>query len=140
MGFLIDSSVLIAAERGSISLEAMLTGDLEQQPLAIAAITASELLHGVYRAADQGRAQKRQQFVDHILSLLLVTPFDLDAARVHARLWADLASQGTLIGAHDLLIAATAVSIGYGVITMNAREFSRIAGLPLIRPLDSDRP
>ena len=70
MGFLIDSSVLIAAERGRIAFEAMLTGDLEQQPFAIAAITASELLHGVYRAGDAGRAQKRQRFVDYLLSLL----------------------------------------------------------------------
>ena len=46
MGILIDSSSLIAAERGQIDLEAALRTALDEE-VAIAAISASELLHGI---------------------------------------------------------------------------------------------
>lgn len=55
--------------------------------------------------------------------------FDLLVARVHARLWAGLASSGTEVGAHDRLVAATAMSAGWRVGTANIRHFSRVPGL-----------
>jgi predicted nucleic acid-binding protein len=58
-----------------------------------------------------------------------VLSFDLDAARVHARIWAELARRGAMIGAHDLIIAATAVRHDLAVVTRNQREFSRVEGL-----------
>lgn len=54
-------------------------------------------------------------------------------AEHHARVWADLETRGLLIGAHDLQIAATAVSMGYAVATLNAREFARVPGLLVVR-------
>ena len=77
MGFLIDTSVLIAAERGRCSL-ADLVCDLAGESLALAAITASELLHGVHRAIDPNVAEKRSRFVEYILDLFPVLPFDLE--------------------------------------------------------------
>jgi tRNA(fMet)-specific endonuclease VapC len=50
MGTLIDSSVLIAWERERLDLESHLA-DYAEENFAISAITASELLHGVHRAA-----------------------------------------------------------------------------------------
>jgi tRNA(fMet)-specific endonuclease VapC len=67
--------------------------------------------------------------------LLPVVPFDLDAARVHAALWARLQEQGQVIGAHDLLIAATARMLDYGVITLNQDEFQRVPDLTVLNPL-----
>ena len=133
MGFLIDSSVIIALERERLSMESLNTRTT-QEPLAISAITASELLHGVHRASDPNTQRKRAAFVEYVFDLLPIVPFDLEVARVHARLWADLAAQGNLIGAHDLLIAATAVALDYGVITLNEREFGRIPGLVVFTP------
>jgi hypothetical protein len=49
-------------------------------------------------------------------------------ARTHARLWAQLAA-GTPVGAHDLLIAATALAHGYAVLTDDPRDFGRVPGL-----------
>src|ERR1700694_5468266 len=103
MGTLLDSSVLIRLARSG-SLQTL--GDAEE--VAIAAIAASELLHGVHRADPQRRAQ-REAFVEHVLRVLPVYPFTLETARVHARLWADLAMAGDLIGPHDLILAATAL-------------------------------
>lgn len=134
MGFLIDSAVLIAAERERISLD-KLTADLADHPLAISAITASELLHGVHRAKEVSTRHKRAAFVDYLLNLFPVIPVDLEVARIHAVLWAGLAERGEQIGAHDLLIAATARSLDYGVVTFNVREFERIADLTVYTPV-----
>lgn len=48
MGTVIDSSVVIAAERGRLDRAEVLKSPPEDETLAIAAITASELLHGVH--------------------------------------------------------------------------------------------
>jgi predicted nucleic acid-binding protein len=71
--------------------------------------------------------------VEALLQELTVLPFDLVAARVHARLWADLLKTGDLVGAHDLLIAATALAAGMAVATRDLRSFPRIPGLVLLR-------
>ena len=134
MGFLIDTSVLIAAERERFSL-AELTAKLGEESLALAAISASELLHGVHRAVSPVVRERRQSFVEYILDLFPVIPFDLEAARVHAVLWASLQENGQMIGAHDLLIAATARSLDFGLITLNVDEFRRVPELKWLNPL-----
>ncbi len=128
MGILIDSSVFIAAERGRLSLAGHVRGR-EHEPVAISALTASELLHGVHRAADPQRRTQRERFVEGILARFPVVEFGLEAARVHARLWADLLARGEAVGAHDLIIGATAIAMEFQVATMNARDFRRIPGL-----------
>ncbi len=101
-------------------------------PIVIAAITASELLHGVYHAHDARWRQKRLERVEWIFSKFDTIPFALEEARHHARIWADLASRGEMIGSHDLLIAATALSQGFTLATLNRREFARVPGLMLV--------
>jgi predicted nucleic acid-binding protein len=51
------------------------------------------------------------------------------AARIDARLSAELAADGTAVGPHDLIIAATALTKGYIVTTRDERSFPRIPGL-----------
>lgn len=128
MALLIDTSVLVGLERAN---EAAPLTEIDGESSFISAITASELLHGVERAADEGRRARRQAFVERVLDTIPVLPFDLDAARVHARIWASLARHGAGIGAHDLIIAATALSRDLAVLTRNTREFERIEGLPV---------
>ena len=128
MGLLIDTSVFVQVERGRRPVEGLLAA-LGGEPVAVAAITASELLHGVERAAGAVHRARRGAWVAAVLEAVPVVPFDLDVARVHARVWADLAARGTLIGSHDLIIAATALHRGDGVLTGNLREFSRVEGL-----------
>lgn len=128
MGLLIDSSVFIAVERGHLSLERHLAHQ-EEEPVALSAITASELLHGVYRAGDPQRRRKREQFVEGILARFPIVEFGLEAARVYARLWAELLARGAMVGVHDLLMAATAIALDFQVATANARDFQRIPGL-----------
>jgi tRNA(fMet)-specific endonuclease VapC len=138
VGTVLDTTVFIEFERatrGAPAEHAMQTVSrrLEEHlgsddEVAIASITASELLHGVHRANEQHRAQ-REAFVEAVLAAFPSLPFDLLAARAHARLWAGLASTGTDVGAHDRIVAATAVSIGWRIASANARHFERIPGL-----------
>ena len=127
MGTLIDSSVLIAAERGRLNLDDVLAAGPDE-PVGIAAITASELLHGTHRLGGV-RLMQARAFVDLWLGVLPVLPFDLRSAQVHGALAADLARKGTPMGAHDLMIAATAVELGYAVATCDRRSFGRVDGL-----------
>jgi tRNA(fMet)-specific endonuclease VapC len=131
---ILDSSVLIGAERGTLDLDALLRS-LGTEPVAIAAITAAELLHGCHRASDAAIRARRSAFVDALLDLLPAIPFGLAEARRHAQLWAETSRRGKPIGAYDMLIAATAMARGYAVATLNQREFARVAGLRL-QPLD----
>jgi predicted nucleic acid-binding protein len=131
VGILIDSSVLVAAERAQLDLERLLA-DHGSQEVGIAAITASELLHGVHRLKGARRARS-EALVERLLALLPVVDFDLSAARVHATLGAELAVKGTPVGAHDLMIAATAVLMDYAIATRDVRSFPRIQGLRILR-------
>jgi tRNA(fMet)-specific endonuclease VapC len=131
MGTLIDSSVLIAVERRALELD-MVMAPQADEPVAIAAITASELLHGVRRAATTAQRHRRETFVESLLAALPVFPFDLVTARIHASLWADLAGRGAIVGAHDLLIGATAIAAGYRVATRDRRSLRRIPGLEVV--------
>jgi tRNA(fMet)-specific endonuclease VapC len=138
MGTLIDTSSLIAAERGDLDLEKLLRDsrasfDEDDDEVAIAAVTASELLHGVHRLKGGLKQARAERFVEALLDRLPVMPFDLAAARVHARLGAELAAKGAAIGTHDLIIAATAVSIDFDVATRDLRSFPKITGLTLRR-------
>jgi tRNA(fMet)-specific endonuclease VapC len=138
VGTVLDTTVFVEFERATRTLPSeramQAVGERLEDRLgaddgvAIAAITASELLHGVHRATDSHRA-RREAFVAAVLDAFPVLPFDLLAARVHARLWAGLASSGADIGAHDRIIAATAMSAGWRVGTADTRHFGRIPGL-----------
>ena len=134
MGTLIDTSVLIAMERGELELEARLESDpdAEDEELAIAAISASELLHGVHRLKAGVRRARVETLVEALLSRLPVIPFDLACARAHAIMSADLRARGQAIGAHDLLIAATAVAADYRVATRDRRSFPKIRDLDVV--------
>ena len=130
MGTLIDSSVLIAWERNQVTLEHRLA-DSADEDFGISAIT--ELLHGVHRASTPAQRRRREAFVEGLLSRIPVIAFDAVVARIHARMAAELASLGTAVGPHDLIIAATAIAKGYAVATRDERSFPKISGLNLLR-------
>jgi tRNA(fMet)-specific endonuclease VapC len=130
VGLVIDSSLFIASERGRFSLGDFLAAH-PADLLLIAAITASELLHGCIRATDAVVRERRVRFVEKVLQNYAVLPFGLAEAREHARLWAELETRGQIIGERDLQIAATARVNGHGAATLNRKEFARVPGLIL---------
>lgn len=117
---ILDTTVLVASERGFAALDEVI-GDTDD--VAIAAITAAELLVGV-ELADRRRRPARAGFVDDVLATLPVEEYDLATARVHARLLAATRRAGAPRGAHDLIIAATAIATAREVVTADARGFA----------------
>ena len=128
MGVIFDTTALIALERGTKNIDDLIRGR-ENVPFGISAVTVAELLHGVHRADTEERRLRRQAFVEKIIEIFPVFPFDVAAARIYARIWASLAARGRRTGAHDLMIASTVISVGYTLLTSNAGDYAEIEGL-----------
>lgn len=128
MGLLIDSSILIEYERGRLDLEARIR-ERERELFFLSVITASELLHGAWRAREAALRATRLAFVEKLLGRFDPLDVTLDIARAHAQLWAEQKAAGRIIGPHDLWLAATCVTHGLGIVTANVREFERVPGL-----------
>lgn len=130
MGLIIDTNVFVQWERTGHAIDFSRWTDYGEA--AISVITASELLVGVHRADTDLRRQRRSAFVEAILAQLPIVDFTTEVARVHAELFATLATQGQMIGAHDLIIAATAKRFDSAVLTDNAAEFRRVPSLEVV--------
>ena len=94
----------------------------------MAAVTVAELLVGV-SLADGKRRPRRQMFVDSVLEAVAVLPYDVRVAQAHAQLLTAVRRSGRPRGAHDLIIAATAVSSHRAVLTADATGFQDLPGV-----------
>jgi predicted nucleic acid-binding protein len=95
-------------------------------------VTIVELTHGIQRAGTDERRQRRQAFVDELIRDVPVHPLTIDMARLAGRIEGEQAAQGVSIAFEDLLIAATALQLGFGVATGNARHFRVVPGLAVV--------
>jgi len=99
--------------------------------VAIAAITVAELAVGVELAEGRTR-QGRSEFLDGVLEVLPVIDYDLAVAGAHARLLAAVRRQGRPRGAHDLVIAATALASDRTVVTADESAFAELPGVSVL--------
>ena len=132
MGLVFDTSIFIHAERANQKL--VLSHLTDDEDVFISSITVSELLVGAHMADNKNREIKRKAFAEKVLVNFTVLPFTEEIARVHAELKAKLLKNGKLIGAHDLLIAATAISWGYSVLSFDSKDFKKVPGLQFLSP------
>jgi len=130
MGVILDTSVLIEAERQEFDID-KLTENREEESFGLSVISVTELLHGVHRADSIKRRLKRSAYVEKIIELFPIYVFEMSVARTYAALWSDLSKKGIRIGAHDLIIGSTAISLGFSVATYKIRHFERIEGLKI---------
>lgn len=127
---ILDTTVLIDAERDNEALEQRI-GD--EDDVAMAAVTAAELLVGV-ELADRRRRDRREQYVTDVFKTVSVEGYDLDVARAHARLLAHVRRAGSPRGAHDLIIAATAVARDREIVSSDTSAFEGLPGV-VLRPV-----
>jgi tRNA(fMet)-specific endonuclease VapC len=116
---------VVAGERGRLRLDDLI-GD--EDDVAVAAITVAELLVGV-ELADAANQSRRRALVDSIVATIPVEDYDLDVARFHALLLAHAHRSGRRRGAHDLVIAATALARGRVVVTADRPGFGDLPGV-----------
>jgi len=129
MGLILDTDVLIRGEKQGAEVD--FTRWAGYGDAYISAITCSELLIGVHRANTPARRARRSAYVETLLARLPVLSFDATVARTHAQLLAALARNVTL-GAHDLMIGATALAHGFALLTANVADFGRMPGVVVV--------
>ncbi len=136
LGVVLDSSVLIAAERAKLTTPEVIKtirssiGDL---PIVISALTVAELGHGIYRANNPERGQQRRRFLDEIKSQIPIHPVTDATAEIIAQIGGEQAAKGINLPLGDLVIGACALELGYAIGTGNVRDFNRIPGLKIIQ-------
>ena len=119
--------MLIDAERDNEALDQRI-GDRDD--VAIAAVTAAELLVGV-ELADKRRREGRERYVAGVFTTIPIESYDLHVARAHARLLAHVRRSGTPRGAHDLIIAATSVARERELVSADVGAFEGLPGVVL---------
>lgn len=132
MGLLIDSTLLIHAERGRLTPQQLLAGILERwgdAELAISAMSAGELFHGCWRGDTPARRAQREEFVEAMLAAVPVITIGPPIMRIFGEIDARLRAKGERLPTTDLLIACTALARGDAIVTGNARHFGRVPGL-----------
>ena len=132
LGLILDSSVIIAAERKRQTVEDLLMcvgqafGEVE---IAISAVTLAELVHGIARANTTEIRVARRAFIDELKKHVPVHPVTDSTAEIAGQISGEQATKGITLPADDLLIGASAIEQGYAVATLNARHFGKIPGL-----------
>lgn len=133
MGLVVDTNIFIDAENKRFDLKG-LHDYSGYGPVYISAITVSELYAGVHLAKTTDIRIRRTMFVEHIINLIPVIPFNFEAAKIYAELFADAINANTRSGirVHDLQIAATAIAFKHIVLTRNVKDFKNIPGVEAI--------
>jgi len=136
MGLILDSSVVIAAERRGDTVERLIervvsaAGD---QDAALSAVGLTELIHGVYRAQTPQMRARRESFLHELLADVTVYPYTKETAMLAGKIDGEQQSQGVVIPFGDLLIGATALSLGFSMLTANLSHFQKIPGLTVVQ-------
>jgi predicted nucleic acid-binding protein len=134
MGLVLDSSVLIDAERAARPISELL-GEIEQHhgetEILISTVSVVELEHGLHRAQTPEQIQRRRDYLETIYAAIPVQPFTKEMGQLAARIDADARKTGG-IPFSDLLIGVTALHFGYTIATGNLRHFKKIPDLKII--------
>lgn len=119
---LIDTSVLVAAEKGrSLREEAL------PERSAISIVTVAELRAGVLAAADIESRDRRMTTLEGVAGVTIL-PVEARVARAWAAMRAYLVASERRVGANDLWIAATAAALEMPVMTQDG-DFDALSGV-----------
>ncbi len=127
--------VIIAAQRRGETPESLIERVLvivDNQPLALAAIGYTELVHGAYRGDTAIHRKNTRIFLDEVTRELPILPYTKEVAELAGRIAAEQRMAGYAVPSADLLIGATALHHGFAILTANVRHFSLIPGLEVI--------
>jgi len=89
-------------------------------------------VHGIYRANSAQVRTRRRSFVDELRIGLTVYPYTAETALLAGRIDGEQTAAGVVVPFVDLLIGATALSLGFSIQTVNMRHFNKIPGLNVI--------
>jgi tRNA(fMet)-specific endonuclease VapC len=101
---------------------------LQQGDICISAITFAELVNGAKKSQ---RVEENMARLNELAELMVIAPFDQEAAIAYGDVRSALEKKGNIIGGNDLLIASHALILDCILVTNNAKEFSRVDGLKI---------
>lgn len=136
LGLVLDSSVLITAERRGLTPGQAIEGvqaRIGELPLVLCAVTIAEIGHGIYRANTSEIRYRRRAFLDELKATIPILPVTGATAEIIARIGAEQAAKGISLPLGDLIIGSCALELGYAVGTGNVRDFNQIPGLAVIQ-------
>jgi tRNA(fMet)-specific endonuclease VapC len=136
MGLILDSSVLVAAERQGQNARQMLASvaqTVTEAEIGISVVTLIELAHGAARANTPERKAKRQKFIEELQTAMPIHPVTAALALRTGKIDGENQARGVQVALPDLLIGVTALELGYSVGTANVRDFHRIPGLSVVQ-------
>jgi predicted nucleic acid-binding protein len=111
MGLILDSKVVIAAERRRDTAEQLIQRiftTFDDQPAALSAVGLPELVDGLHRAPVPEIRLYRQSFLTDLLADCTVYPYTKESALSADTIRAEQRKRGVIIPFADLLIGATA--------------------------------
>jgi len=135
MGLILDSSILIPAERQGKNARQVMTEvgpRIGETAIALSVVTLIELAHGAARADTPERKNRRLQFIQELLTAVPVYSVTPAVAIRAGEIDGESQARGARIPLADLLIGVTALDLGYGVATANPRHFRLIPGLSVV--------
>jgi predicted nucleic acid-binding protein len=135
MGLILDSSIVIAAERRGDTVSGFLrnvASIIGNERVVLSSVGLTELVHSVYRAPTAAAREQRQDFLSQLLLDLEVVPYTKETALLAGRIDGEQRARGVTIPMVDLLIGATALEYGYSLATINLRHFRLIPGLNVV--------
>ena len=100
-----------------------------ESEVGLSAVTIVELMHGIQRAKLEAQRQRRQVFVEEVRAAMTVHPLTDEIAARAGIIAGQEAERGITLPFADLLIGATALHLGFEVVTDNVRHFQMIPGL-----------
>lgn len=134
MGLVLDTSVLIDAERRGLNVSLLLEGlsRYRAEDVTISAVTVMELSQGIAGSKTEAVRQIRQVFLKNLRASVPVIPLTDKLAMRAGNLSGLLLRSGVTIGIADAMIAASALDTGYAVATLNVRHFRAVPGLEAV--------
>jgi len=123
--YLIDTDILVFLLRGDARVAESMAARAAD-PKAMSVITYGELLYGAEKSA---QSLKNSAEVRRLGQLFRLVDVSEDIVETFAPLKAQLERRGEKLDAFDLLIASTALLLGYTLVTNNERHFVRVPGL-----------
>jgi tRNA(fMet)-specific endonuclease VapC len=124
--YLFDTNTCIRILNGTSELVARRLAALDPSAVALCAVVKAELLYGARRSA---RAEANLRLLGRFFEPFVSLPFDDGCADECGRLRLEMERAGALIGANDLLIAATARAHGLVLVSHDRRAFGSVPGL-----------
>jgi len=121
VGLIIDSSAIVTLEREGREWTELLSAHANE-PVALPAIVWAELLVGVRLAKSVRVAAQRRAKLEQLRLHLPILDFTAKIAEVYADIFSECSRSGTMVPQNDMAVAATARSLGYGVLVSKRDE------------------